>query len=121
MKKLIPLLFLILALPLFATEDTATIVSELITMTNHSGAEFIRNGKTHSAQEASEHLEKKYKHFLKKGKIKTPEDFIKYAGTKSLVSGKYYMLKFPDGTEEKSATWLTAQLANIRAEDEQHH
>lgn len=121
---LLPFLFLS-ACQLFAadlngspSEDTAQVVSALIHQTKESGATFIRNGKNHSAEEAAEHLQKKYEHFLKKGKIKSPEDFITHAGTKSLVSGKYYELKFPDGTTVKSADWLTERLAALRQGNE---
>ncbi len=116
MKKRLTLLLFSLCLPLFAEEDTAKVVAALIEQTKNSGATFIRNGKTHTAEEAAEHLQKKYDHFLKKGKIKSPEDFIKMAGTKSLMSGKYYMLKFPDGSEIKSADWLTEQLKLLRTQ-----
>ncbi|MDF3128623.1 DUF5329 family protein [Kiritimatiellaeota bacterium B1221] len=115
MKKILPLLAICCCLPLFAhAENTADVVAALIAQTKNSGATFIRNGKTHSAEEAAAHLQKKYDHFLKKGKIKSPEDFIKLAGTKSLISKKDYLLKLPDGTEVKSADWLTAQLAGLR-------
>lgn len=119
------LLFNLLCVPLFLTageklpEDLSAVVDSLIRETRNSSATFIRNSKVHTAEEAAEHLRKKYEHFLKKGKIKTPEDFIKYAGTKSLISGKPYMLMLKDGTEIENAKWLTARLSEIRKTSEQ--
>ena len=92
-------------------------VQALLEATKASGATFVRNGKDHTADEAVEHMEKKYAHFKKKGKIKTSEDFIRLAGTKSLMSGTEYTLRLPDGREEKSGVWLTARLAEIRASE----
>ena len=47
--------------------------------------------------------------------ITTPEDFIAKAATKSELSGKPYLVRLEDGTEQELATWLTARLAEWRA------
>lgn len=118
--KFLPFLFFFTCLPLVSfTEDPqgmvlATEIQGLLTATEKSGATFIRNGKSYSAEEAVEHMQKKYAHFAKKGKIKTAEDFIRLAATKSLMSGKPYTLGLPDGDEQPSAVWLQAQLEQIR-------
>lgn len=114
MKPWIPLFLLVFCLPLAAEENTAARVEALITHTRNSEVVFIRNGKEHSPEEAAEHLQKKYEHFRKKGKIKSPEDFIKHAGTQSLISGKPYKIRLPDGTEVNSSDWLLDRLASIR-------
>ncbi len=96
------------------SDALAEAVTHLLTQTRESGATFVRNGAAHDAKEAVSHMQKKYEHFLKKGKIKTPEDFIRLAATQSLISGKAYTLKMPDGSEHKTADWMTAQLRLYR-------
>jgi len=60
-------------------------------------ATFIRNGQAHTPQEAVAHVRAKYEHF--KGQIKTPEDFIRLAATKSLLTGQPYLVRTRDGKE----------------------
>lgn len=98
-------------------KGTAETVEHLLQMVRESDAAFIRNGKEHSAKDAAKHMKKKYEHFLKKKEIKTAEDFIRLAGTKSLLSGREYALKLADGREIKTAEWLRARLAEYRAEN----
>lgn len=90
-------------------------VEYLLEQTRASELVFIRNGKEYPPQEAVEHLQKKYDYFRKKRRVQTPEDFIRLAGTKSLISGKAYTVRLTDGTEQKAADWLTAQLKRFRA------
>src|SRR5215831_20732952 len=67
-------------------------------------AKFIRNGSAYSAEAAASHLR------LKLGKagsaVKSAEDFIRYCGTGSSVSGKAYEIRFADGRAVPSATFL---------------
>ena len=100
-------------------EDLNAAVTHLLKETGESGATFIRNKKSHDAKEAAEHMKKKYEHFVKKGKIKTAEDFIRLAATKSLISGKPYKLKLPDGTEHLTAEWMTEALKTYREQTAQ--
>jgi hypothetical protein len=45
---------------------------------------------------------------------KTPEDFIRLSATKSLMSGKPYMVKTKAGQLLKSETWLLKALEAYR-------
>ena len=72
---------------------------------------FIRNGKQHNGSEARGHIETKYDYFKKK--ISTTEDFITYAATKSVMSGKPYRV-LCSGKEMNLADWLQAGLDNLR-------
>ncbi len=74
---------------------------------------FVRNGKPHKGPEAAEHMRKKYVHFRKD--IHTPEDFIRLAATKSLLSGKPYTIVTAEGEEVLTADWLRAALRACRA------
>lgn len=72
------------------------------------GAKFIRNGSEYEAKEAAEHLRMK----LQKagGRVKTANDFIRLCASQSYVTGKPYLIKFPDGKILKSETYLRERL-----------
>ncbi len=77
------------------TEDVEATINYLLSYVGKSGCTFIRNGREYTAKEAVGHMQRKYNHF--KSEIKTPEDFIRLAATKSLVSGKPYLVKIKTG------------------------
>ncbi len=76
-------------------------------------AEFVRNGSSHTPAEAREHVNAKYEHF--KDQIKTPEDFIRLSASKSLLTGKPYLVKPKGGKEQTLSNWLTEALREHRA------
>ena len=43
-------------------------------------------------------------------RVKTAEDFIRYCGSESSVSGKPYEIRFPDGQVVRSADFLRLKL-----------
>lgn len=92
--------------------DLDATIAHLLDFVRTSDVVFIRNGKEHSAQEAVDHIEKKYNHYKKK--INTPEDFIEKSATKSMMSGKLYEIRLKDGTVITCRDWLTAELARYR-------
>ena len=79
-----------------------------------SDATFIRNGQTHTPQEAVNHIKAKYEHF--KDEIKTPEDFIRLSASKSLMTGQPYLVRTKDGKEMPLNRWLTDALEKHRAQ-----
>lgn len=93
-------------------EDLEQTVSYLLNYVSDSECIFIRNGREHTAEEASRHMNRKYEHYKKK--IKTPEDFIRLAGTKSILSGRPYMVRMKDGNEIPCAEWLCKALEEYR-------
>ena len=115
---------------LFSRISLATIFLFVFTLTNASGesleqtvdyllgyvaksdATFIRNGQTHTSQEAASHIKAKYEHF--KNEIKTPEDFIRLSASKSLLSGRPYLVRTKDGKETQLSTWLSDALKKHR-------
>ncbi|HET9801502.1 MAG TPA: DUF5329 family protein, partial [Chthoniobacterales bacterium] len=89
-------------------------INYLLDYIANSHATFIRNGQTHSPQEAVGHIKAKYEHF--KNEIKTPEDFIRLSASKSLLTGEPYRVRTADGKEIRLDTWLTAALKAHQSE-----
>jgi len=86
-------------------------INHLLDAIEQSGCIFIRNGSSHDSKEAKAHIEKKY-NYLKK-RIKTTEDFIRGAATKSSLSGRPYMMNC-GGKKMLTADWLHAELEQYR-------
>ncbi len=93
--------------------DLESSVAFLMEQVARSNLTFIRNGTPHEGSEAAEHMLKKYHHFQRK--IRRPEDFIRLAGTRSLLSGKPYQVVTADGMKVPTADWLQARLDACRA------
>jgi hypothetical protein len=95
-----------------AAESLEQTIGYLISYVAHSDATFIRNGEPHTGTEASAHIKAKYEHF--KNQIKTPEDFIRLSASKSLLSGKPYLVRPKAGKETRLDEWLTEALKQHR-------
>ena len=80
----------------------------LSSIENIEGVIFIRNGTEHNGKEAVEHLRMK----LKKagGKVKTADDFIRLCASKSIISGKSYLIKSTDGKILNSEQYFREKL-----------
>jgi hypothetical protein len=100
-----------------AEESLEQTIDYLLRRIETSKATFIRNGKEHTPAEAVSHIKEKYDHF--KGEIKTPEDFIRLSASKSLLTGKPYLVRTPDGKEMRLDAWLTGALKAHRAQTRQ--
>lgn len=87
-------------------------VQYLIGYVATSDVTFIRNSGKYSAKEASGHMQKKYEHF--RDEINTPEDFIKLCATRSMLTGKPYLVVNKQGEESRTSEWLTAELEEYR-------
>jgi len=90
-----------------------TTVQYLIEYVSGSGLTFIRNASSYSSAEAAEHMNAKYQHF--KNDIETPEDFIERCASKSLISGKPYLVIDERGEKIRTSEWLNAALSEYRA------
>jgi hypothetical protein len=101
----------------FATESLEQTVNYLIDHVGKSNATFIRNGASHTPAEAVAHITAKYEHF--KSQIKTPEDFIRLAASRSLLTGRPYLVRTPDAKEMRLDVWLTEALKQYRTENHQ--
>jgi hypothetical protein len=76
-------------------------------------AKFIRNGKAYDAKTAAEHLRLKLRNAGRR--VKTAEDFIRYCGSVSSVSGVPYQIRFSDGRVVTSEQFLRQQLSEFQS------
>ena len=80
---------------------------------NLKGAKFIRNGTEYNGKEAAEHLRMKLQ---KAGdRVRTADDFIRLCASKSLLSGKPYMIRSSDGKTIKSEEFFREKLKEYNA------
>ena len=103
------------SVPARAAESLEQTIAFLLHRIETADATFIRNGQVHTPQEAVAHVRAKYEHF--KAQIKAPEDFIRLAATKSLLTGQPYLVRTSDGKEMPLHTWLTDALREHRQHD----
>jgi len=111
-----PLIFLALFLcawsnTSFAASENEVEIDHLLQFIANSNCTFIRNGERYPSAEAKLHINKKYNYV--KSKVNSAEDFIKYAATKSSMTGKYYSV-ICAGKEKTSKQWLLDELAAYR-------
>ena len=92
--------------------DSQTEIQHLLVFVAQTDCQYERNGEMHSGKQAVEHIQNKYDYF--KDKIGSTEDFIRYAATKSKISGKYYLVHCTEQPALKSEQWLLAELAAYR-------
>jgi hypothetical protein len=102
-----------LSVVLLGAEPLDQTINYLIDYVAKSNATFIRNGTSHTPDEAAAHIKAKYEHF--KPEIKTPEDFIRLSASKSLVTGQPYLVRTPEGKETRLDQWLTEALRAHRS------
>ncbi len=93
-------------------EDLEAVIRYLLRYVKNSEVVFIRNNREHTAHEAEEPMRKKYLYFEEQ--IKTPEDFIQFVGTKSLLSGRPYRVRLKNGKTMLSQKWLKIALEEYR-------
>ena len=109
---------MLLLVPVFAFAAASSPnpeIDALIVRVEHAhGVTFIRNGSAHTAIEAAAHLRRKLG--AAHGRISTAEQFIDNIGTGSSLTGIAYRVRFADGRETDSATWLRQLLSEVRAE-----
>ena len=87
-------------------------VNHLLKYIRDTNCAIERNGKLHKGSEAVRHVKEKYDYY--KNRIMTTEDFIKYAATKSLMSGRYYLVKCRNRSSIKTRDWLLQELSRVR-------
>jgi len=109
-------LFFCVFTPFSNAKPTEPVVEEtiqhLLDYVNHSDLVFIRNSGEYTAQQAFEHMQKKYEHF--RDEIETAEQFIELCATRSLLSGKPYLVINRHGETLNTGEWLTVELKAYR-------
>jgi hypothetical protein len=116
--RIVVQLLALLAVTTFAaapghTEPLDQSIAYLLDYIANSHAVFIRNGVRYTPAEAVAHIKDKAAYF--KSKIKTPEDFIRLAASKSLLTGSPYSVIPPGRKEMRLDLWLTEALRAHRA------
>ena len=114
LKHLSMLLTLLLAslaasaepMPPVARAEVASALARL----EASGCKFNRHGKWYTGTQAREHLQKKLDYAEKKASLKTAEEFIAVAASKSSTSGEPYRVKCADKPPVLSSVWLLQQV-----------
>jgi hypothetical protein len=94
-------------------------VDYLIAFLENSDCVMLRNGKAHDAREGAQHVRRKYDHY--RDEIRTTEDFIARAATRSLVTGQAYRVRCPGQPERPAAEWLNEALAVYRSRSDGGH
>ena len=109
------LLFIFASVQAYALNEEEKIIIIIESVKNApEGTQFIRNGKAHSAADAVSHLNLKYSRV--KSKIKTADEFIKHVGSASSLSGKEYLIRYPDGITVTTAAFFTEKLRALENE-----
>jgi len=96
-----------------AAESLDQTINFLLNHIAKADAVYVRNGSTYTPAQAAEHIRAKYEHFT--SQIKTPEDFIRLAASKSLLSGQPYKVRPRGEKEQTMSEWLTKALQEHRA------
>lgn len=79
-----------------------------------SGCQFDRNGSWYNGSEARDHLKKKLAYIERKGAVRSTEQFIDLAASRSSVSGRPYQVKCTGEPTVESQVWLSKELAALR-------
>jgi hypothetical protein len=90
-------------------------IGELFKRMQAAKCQFNRNSSWYSAAEAREHLTKKLVYFEDRGAIRSTEDFISVAATKTSLSGKQYLVQCTGMAPLESNLWLQEQLKDVRS------
>lgn len=113
-----PLALLLLALVLLAhpalagDDNTGKEIDHLLRHVAQSGCTFTRNGDTHDAADAADHLRLKYSRGSRW--VDTAEDFIDRLASASSWTGEPYTITC-DGQTEPTGPWLHRALKAYRA------
>ncbi len=94
--------------------DDARTIQYLLGYVRESNLTFKRNFSSHTSEEAASHIQEKYQHF--RDEIESPEDFIDLCASKSLMTGRYYLIIDEQGQELRTRDWLMKELINFRDE-----
>jgi hypothetical protein len=97
-----------------AADDMEDTIQYLVDYVAGSGLTFIRNGSSHPAPEAAEHMNTKYQNL--KSRVNSPEDFIELCATRSLMTGRPYEVVTADGKTRLTGEWLRQKLDEYRSQ-----
>jgi hypothetical protein len=90
-------------------------INYLLGFIGGSGCKFYRNGSWYDSHRAQSHLRDKYNYLAARDRIKTAEDFIEEAATRSSMSGIEYQIQCEAGPAVPSNRWLRTALIDYRS------
>jgi hypothetical protein len=90
-------------------------INYLLDFVDRSGCRFYRNGSWYDSHRAQAHLRVKYDYLAARDRIKSAEDFIDQAATRSSMSGEAYQIRCDTGPALPSNLWLRTALSNYRS------
>jgi len=110
------LVWLLVGVALVASAHAETLsetekITALLKSVEEMPARLVRNGIEYDPKQAANHL--RFKLSKAGSRIKTAEDFIKYCGSQSWLSGEKYKIKFADGREIESEVYLWEKLREL--------
>ena len=97
-----------------APEAAQIEINQLLGLVEQSGCEFFRNGTWYDAKRAQAHLRAKYDMLAANDQIKTAEDFIEKAASRSSLSGRPYQMRCRGGAAMTTNQWFSAALMRLR-------
>jgi len=119
MKQILSALLLSLLASLTVASPTSAPVraeiDALLARLQCSGCQFDRNGSWYSAAEAKDHVLRKLEYIEGSSTVRSTEQFIELAASRSSFSGKPYHVKCGTEAAVESQQWLSEQLVVIRA------
>jgi hypothetical protein len=95
-------------------------INYLLGFIERSGCKFYRNGSWYDSHQAQSHLRDKYNYLTARERIKTADDFIERAATRSSMSGEEYQIQCEAGPAVPSNRWLRTALSGYRLTVGQH-
>lgn len=93
--------------------DAEVEIEYLLSSVGSSGCVFIRNGKSHNAEDAEDHLRMKYDNGRRYAT--TSEKFIERLASKSSLSRRAYYIDCEDEERLNSGDWFKQRLSEYRA------
>ncbi len=99
-------------------DATQTEIAHLFNYLKQSNCRFGRNGKGFSANEGADHINKKYHYLPKRKAIRSAENFIDQAASKSSISGKLYRVMCGESAVVDSGEWFRTELLAFRKRTE---
>lgn len=89
-------------------------IDGLIRALRQAECRFQRNGSWHTLDEAEKLLMHKLQAIEQKGTLRSTEEFIEQAATRSSTSGQAYQVQCGKEAMQASGPWLTAALQRLR-------
>ena len=120
MKRYYILLTITIVIPVNADvpQEQKHEVEHLLSFVKNTPCQVSRNGNYVKGVDAVAHIQKKYDYF--RDKISTTKQFIDYSATKSMLSGKHYMVKCGHQPPQKTEDWLLNELRKYREYKNRH-